>query len=593
MILQRLILYPKTDEIDSLLYTSNGNIEKAENQMLLKKDSQLDLSTFFNLFSAEKWYKFTNVKSFYVQLKMQGAIDMSIMHYEYDHGCLHRKEIYREKFIKDTESTINSREIDIPQTGMIGVVLRTDQGAVLYAGSFSSSQEMCVNNVNIGIGICTFKREEYVQRNIKLLREGILEDKEALAYGHVMVCISDNAGTLNKEKIETEKISVVRNKNLGGVGGFTRTILEHKKSKVPVTHILLMDDDAVIEPEAIDRMYRILTLLKEEYKDYIFGGALLREDQPTVLYENGARWSSGDIEAIHHDYCLNKLDQILDNNHEDKVEYSGWWYSCIPTVFIDNKKLPLPFFIHRDDVEYGLRANGKFIYWNGVCVWHAAFENKLPGTMEYYDMRNLAITNAIHDSSYSAREYKKMLFIQVSSNIGKYRYQYVDLNLRGALDFLKGFQWFYNLDTFEYHKELSKYNYEVISGKALQEYDDLGKKEISFENIEDEALISRSKKMWRMLTMNGHFFPYKNSIKIVRPNPNIYELYRCKKVVYIEATGNAIVVQRSIKKLIQSYVKLFKVFRYIDKHYENAKDEYAQNYDKIISESFWNEYLEL
>lgn len=593
MILQRLILCSKTNNIDSLLYTLKRNVEKSEGCILLKQNSELDLSSYFNLFSAEKWCKYTKVKSFRVQLKMKGAVILRVIHYESGQEYFNRKEIYKQAFNTETINTVVSHEIAIPSTGMIGVVLNSDLGAVLYEGAFASSQELKENNVNIGIGICTFKREEYVKRNVKTLRECILEDKRALSYGHVTVCISDNASTLKREEIENEKISVVKNKNLGGVGGFTRTILEHKNAKAPVTHILLMDDDAVIEPEAIDRTYRILTLLKAEYKDYIFGGALLREDHPTILYENGARWLSGNIEAINHDYCLSQLDKILDNNNEDKVEYSGWWYSCIPITFIEHKKLPLPFFIHRDDVEYGLRANGKFIYWNGVCVWHAAFENKLPGTMEYYDMRNLAITNAIHDSTYSAREYKKMLFIQVSSNIGKYRYQYVDLNLRGALDFLKGFQWFYNLDTFEYHKELGKYNYEVISGKALQEYEEFRKKEISFENIEDEPLISRSKKMWRMLTMNGHFFPCKNSIKIVCPNPNIYELYRCKKVVYIEPTGNAIVVQRSIKKLIQSYVKLFKVFRYIDKHYENAKDEYAQNYDKIISESFWNEYLEL
>ena len=40
-----------------------------------------------------------------------------------------------------------------------------------------------------------------------------------------------------------------------------------------------------------------------------------------------------------------------------------------------------------------------------------------------------------------------MLFVQVSSNIGKYRYKYVDLNLKGAVDFLRGFKWFYNSDT--------------------------------------------------------------------------------------------------------------------------------------------------
>ena len=91
----------------------------------------------------------------------------------------------------------------------------------------------------------------------------------------------------------------------------------------------------------------------------------------------------------------------------------------------------------------------------------------LPGFLEYYDIRNLAITNAIHNPQYTAKEFKKMLFIQVSSNIGKYRYKYVDLNLKGAVDFLRGFKWFYNADTLKLHGELAKYNYQAQPSREI------------------------------------------------------------------------------------------------------------------------------
>ena len=74
------------------------------------------------------------------------------------------------------------------------------------------------------------------------------------------ICISDNAGTLEPEKIENPEIHVVKNKNLGGVGGFTRTMLEYLNGEEKISHVLLMDDDAIILPETIERNYLFLNI---------------------------------------------------------------------------------------------------------------------------------------------------------------------------------------------------------------------------------------------------------------------------------------------------------------------------------------------
>ena len=98
-----------------------------------------------------------------------------------------------------------------------------------------------------------------------------------------------------------------------------------------------------------------------------------------------------------------------------------------------------------------------------------------------------------------------------------------------------------------------------------------------------------------MLSMNGHFFPaYKSeTTKVARPNPNIYDLYRCKEVVYADATGKAICVQRSRGELVKAYIKMLKVFRLIDKHYDRVCNEYRRNYSKLESREFWKNYLQL
>ena len=100
-------------------------------------------------------------------------------------------------------------------------------------------------------------------------------------------------------------------------------------------------------------------------------------------------------------------DNYAISNGKQRRRFRFLIYSIILVPFIKEMHYPLPFFIHRDDKEYGLRANGQFIFLNGITIWHEAFENKLPGFLEYYDVRNLAITNAIQIRSLLQRISKR------------------------------------------------------------------------------------------------------------------------------------------------------------------------------------------
>lgn len=594
MILQKLTFQNHSEQTKKLYYIGDDKIVVNNNVVCFQQGAEMSLETYFNLFSAEKWKKFTMVESVYLMLEFQGELRISVFHTMKRNEKLEKKLLFEEMFCSGEKMRKMTQSISLPEEGVLSVKVRALQDSRIYEGYYGTVQKLESQRIKIGIGICTFKREAYVKRNMKLLTEKIFENAEALSNQHVTVCISDNAGTLNREEIERPGIRIVQNKNLGGVGGFTRSMLEHINGQEDVTHVLLMDDDAIISSDAIERTYVMLALLKEKYREYLLGGSLLRLDKPIIQYECGACWNDGDIAAINHDLDLSNFGNAVQNECEQSTEYAGWWYCCIPVSFIKNKKLPLPFFIHRDDIEYGLRANGKFIFLNGVCVWHEAFENKLPGFLEYYDVRNLAITNAIHNAEYGAKEFKKMLFVQVSSNIGKYRYRYVDLNLKGAVDFLKGFRWFYELDTLQLHAGLSQYNYQVEDKGNFIGYHGITEEDLNPIECEEAPVPGKLIKLWRMGSMNGHFFPSKRGkTKVARPNPNIYDLYRCREVVYADNTGKAICVRRSVKELLLSYMKLMHTCFLIDKYYEKAKTDYQKNYIRLVSEEFWKRYLEI
>lgn len=592
MILQRIEVPAMPDMDEKLFYKIKDGILD-DDIFTLSKGGMLDLLTYFNTFSAGKWKKYTQVKTLNVTFDFCGHLCVSVYH-EKNIGSVKASKLLCRMELKSENSMTHTMNLGkLPEEGIIGLTIEAKKDDTsLWNVCYTTDDTISLSEIELGIGICTFKREAYVERNMNLLKRTILDNPKALSQGHIRVCISDNAGTLDESRIAHPNIRVVKNKNLGGVGGFTRAMLEHMQSGEPLTHILLMDDDAMITPAALERTYRFLSVLNPEYTDYVLGGALIRLDQPTIQYESGARWNRGDIEALKSNYDLSLLEDVVRNEIEEKVEYVGWWYSCIPVGQILESHLPLPLFLHRDDIEFGLRAKG-FILLNGVCVWHEAFQNKLPGAVEYYDIRNLGIINAIHYPDYSKRAFKKQLFIAVSSNLGKYRYKYVALNLKGACDFLRGFEWFYTADTLKLHQELGRYNYISRPVQAYVGYHGLSKTDL--ENYTQEGEVpSLPVRLFRIASMNGTFFPAKSrKPKVAIPWPNIYDLYRRSEVIYVDNQGNGVGVKRSAKNLIKAYIQLFKVFRLIDRHFDDACREYRVNYEKLICEDFWKKYLDM
>lgn len=594
MIIQKVV-FPESPESEEALYFrgEKGSFNEDGQTFLLKKQGILDLTTYFNSFSAGKWKKYTQVQFLDFTLDFCGHLQIAFYHKKMSGNVVVSKTLGRMELKSEERLSHRISLGKLPSEGIIGVVITSQKDdTIIYGGHYGTSEKLEKADIQIGIGICTFKREVYVKRNMDMLTKGILDNPKALSYGHYSVCISDNAGTLDKKDFDLRDIKIVPNKNLGGVGGFTRTMIEHMGSKKTPTHILLMDDDAMISTASLERNYIFLTLLKPEYKDYVLGGALIRLDQPTIQYESGAVWNQGNIKALKMDYDLSLISDIVANEVEEPIEYVGWWYSCIPVTQIQSKKLPLPLFLHRDDIEFGLRAKG-FIMLNGICVWHEAFQNKMPGAVEYYDIRNLGIINAIHYPNYSKNAFKKELFVAVSSNLGKYRYKYVNLNLKGAVDFLRGFDWFYHTDTLALHQNLGKYNYKSRPLKDYEGYHGLGKLDLEKYQTE-EPVPSMPVRLFRTLTMNGTFFPaVSEKPKVVIPWPNIYELYRQKEVIYVDNNGNGAGVKRSGRNLIKAYRDLFKVFRLIDQRFDAACRDYRENYEQLISQEFWTDYLEL
>ena len=160
-----------------------------------------------------------------------------------------------------------------------------------------------------------------------------------------------------------------------------------------------MDDDIVFEPSVLEKNYAFLSLLKREYLNSIIGGAMLYQEKMWCQLTSGEKWFANKIRSYRYNFNkdLRVLKNVILNEQENDINCNGWYYCCIPTKIITKNSLPLPIFIHNDDVEYGVRneKNG-IILLNGISVWHPSIYGKGPITNIYYNNRNLLILKAVH-----------------------------------------------------------------------------------------------------------------------------------------------------------------------------------------------------
>lgn len=596
--LQKLLLPSEVSQKErTLYYDSKERLEygPANGEIFLQEGQKVIFDTYLNSFSTGKWKKYTTVTEVSLKMILQGEFRIILYHKFLRQGICHTRKIKEQIFISQGKEEYTVDFGILEKDGIFYISCESLRGTgVLYGGDYITKDQKR-RAVHIGLNICTFKREKYVKRNLEILQKAFLENEESELNGKISVYISDNGQSLPQSMNQMPNTYIVKNKNVGGVGGFTRGMLEAGKN---ATHILMMDDDAVILPESIERTYALLTLLKDRYLDYTIGGAMMRLDTPYVQYEAGGQWNSGNIRALHHNWDMTNKTFVLKNELENEpVEYTGWWYSCVPVRMIEREKLPLPIFIHRDDIEYGLRTGVGFIFLNGICIWHEAFENKMPGVLEYYDIRNLAIVNAIHDPKYGKRQFKQILIKWVSGNIARYRYQYVDFNLKGAIDFCRGIDWLKGQDGQLLHQKIAALNYKAKPREAFINDWGLAEKDLYPDQdaqLKAEETISPQRKLLQILSFNGYFLPpKKGKVLVVTPYDNVYRLYRVGKIIFMDQNGNGVAVKRSFRRFFDCYRKLFKTLRYIDRHYEEARRQYQQRYGELITKEFWDYYLGL
>ncbi|WP_302172389.1 hypothetical protein, partial [Megasphaera elsdenii] len=67
------------DERREELYIKGESLHREGDSIFLQKNQTLDLGTYFNLFSAQKWKKYTSINAVEIQLQLKGKYTVTVV----------------------------------------------------------------------------------------------------------------------------------------------------------------------------------------------------------------------------------------------------------------------------------------------------------------------------------------------------------------------------------------------------------------------------------------------------------------------------------------------------------------------------------
>lgn len=374
----RLYTFHATDDPAKRTLYARGSYDVQNGVCRVCAGATLDLVTYFHAFSLAKWRRCTTIETVTLRLALTGIFDITLVAVSPSgESILHAEEHV-------TGAWAYTFPVDATDAELIGVRLTAETDGILQSGAYDGTFATW-RPQRIGAVICTYRREAFVTRLMDTL------DRFAQSHDWLHTLVVDNGSTLPAGMSTSGNVETIHNRNFGGSGGFTRGMIELVE-RGEDDAILLMDDDIVLEPGAIERMHAMLCGLKETYHESFFSGAMLTMEQPTIQWENTATWVFHAREEGHL-WDLSQPQTLVQNESICRTldHYGAWWFCCMPTRRIRELGTPLPNFVKCDDVEYGVRNQRPVLTLNGVGVWHLAFAGKRTHIVNYFLDRNALI----------------------------------------------------------------------------------------------------------------------------------------------------------------------------------------------------------
>ncbi|MCW2677131.1 MAG: glycosyltransferase family 2 protein [Modestobacter sp.] len=451
-LLQRVLMPRPADPLKvRSLYLDEVNAGRVKAQDRFSAEispaSELSFATYFNAFPASYWRRWSVLQSVVLQVTVSGTCRVDVYRSKADGESMH---ITGATHPGDDEQTLEF-ELDLGpfiDGGWYWFDVTTEEQTRIHRAAWYAPQAP-VEQPRLGIGICTYNRPvDAVAALTALVEDDTVRDALHL------VTVADQGNNHVRNAVHFpqvaealgDRLRIVEQPNLGGSGGFARTMYESFANS-DVTHHVLLDDDIQLEPDSILRARAFAAYCR---KPMLVGGQMLALQDRSVLHTMGEIvdrsnffWRNAPNTEYFHDFGERSLRDSPDLHRRIDVDYNGWWMCLIPRTVFEEIGMPLPVFIKWDDAEYGLRAFAAgfpTVSLPGTAIWHLSWGDKDDASdwQAYFHIRNRLIAAALHSPhKHAGKVFPEMIKHDLRFLINL-QYSTVELHQMAYRDFLAG-----------------------------------------------------------------------------------------------------------------------------------------------------------
>ena len=374
-------------------------------RLLVPMGKRASLATYFNAFPASYWRRWTVAESVVLKVKVVG--DATVVVYRSNSRGNSQRVASERVGPGSGDLTFTLTLAPFADGGWYWFdVLAGREDAVLERAEWLIDP-VGRSRGRVSLGITTFNRPSYCLAQLRNLGRAadlleVLDEIIIVDQGTDRVEAQPDFAEASAPL--SDRLRVIVQPNLGGSGGFARSMHE-VAAKGASDYVLLLDDDVVVETEGILRAMAFADLARVPT---IVGGHMFSMYARSVLHAfaervDRYRWFWGPAKETEqaHDFSIQNLRETPWLHRRVDVDYNGWWMCLIPTQVVLDIGLALPVFIKWDDAEYGLRAaqnDTPTVSLPGAAVWHVPWTEK-DDTVDwqaYHHARNRLLTALLY-----------------------------------------------------------------------------------------------------------------------------------------------------------------------------------------------------
>jgi galactofuranosylgalactofuranosylrhamnosyl-N-acetylglucosaminyl-diphospho-decaprenol beta-1,5/1,6-galactofuranosyltransferase len=373
---------------------------------VISEGRRVSFATYFNAFPASYWRRWTTVTSVTLRIRLAGESKI-VLYRSTAKGFSHPVEtISVDSEVPETIQRTLSLDQFIDGGWYWFDIIAGARGTTLIEADWLGQAEPHQAGT-VSLGITTFNTPDFMLEQLRTLGEAT-EIHDLIDHIYVIDQGTDKVtgrpGFTDATKKLGDRVRVIEQGNIGGSGGFARSMDETVRAGQSA-YVLLMDDDVKLEPEGILRAATFADLAR---KPTIVGGHMFSLHDRSLLHAYAEAvephkwwWGPAPNTKARHDFGRRNLRNTPWLHRRADSDYNGWWMCLIPTQIIAELGLSLPVFIKWDDAEYGVRARNRgypTVSLPGVGSWQVPWDDKDDARdwRAYYHLRNRIVAALLH-----------------------------------------------------------------------------------------------------------------------------------------------------------------------------------------------------